>query len=116
MNYETARKFLIAQTKPTGKNPDGLLMYMQRGKPPVPGQITSILLALKSVYGELQDAPTIDKELICALYALSIKTQQLFAAGQKAGVEWPPLFKEDLLRIMIAVENIFFGKHYPLQF
>lgn len=109
MNYETARKFLIAQTITTEENPDSLLMHMQQGKPPVPGQITSILLALKAVYGELQDAKTIDKELACALYMLSVKTQQLFAAGRKAGVNWPPVFQEDLLRIAIAVESIFSG-------
>ena len=115
MNYETARKFLIAQTIATEENPDSLLMHMQQGKPPVPGQITSILLALKSVYGELKDAPAIDKELACALYTLSVKTQQLFAVGRKAGVDWPPLFKEDLLRIAIAVESIFSGTWHTLQ-
>ncbi|CDN10724.1 MAG: Dethiobiotin synthetase [Richelia sp.] len=115
MNYETARKFLIAQTIPTEENPDSLLMHMQQGKPPVPGQITSILLALKSVYGELQDALTIDKELACALYTLSVKTQQLFAVGRKSGVDWPPLLKEDLLRIASAVESIFSGNWHTLK-
>ncbi|MDJ0796896.1 MAG: Dethiobiotin synthetase [Calothrix sp. MO_167.B12] len=114
MNYEIARKFLIAQTITTEENPDSLLMHMHQGQPPIPGQITSILLALKVVFAELQYATTIDKELVCALYMLSVKTQQLFAAGRKAGVDWPPIFKEDLLRIAMAVESIFSGDWHTL--
>ncbi|MBD2511392.1 MULTISPECIES: Dethiobiotin synthetase [unclassified Nostoc] len=109
MNYETARKLLIDQTITTEENPDALLMRMKQGKPPVPGQITSILLALKVVFEALKDAKTLDRELALALYQLSIKAQQLFAAGRKAGIDWPPLLKEDLLRISLASESIFSG-------
>ncbi|MBN3905106.1 MAG: Dethiobiotin synthetase [Nostoc sp. NMS1] len=109
MNYETARKLLIDQTITTEENPDALLMRMKHGKPPVPGQITSILLALKVVFEALKDAKTLDRELALALYQLSIKTQQLFTAGRKAGIDWPPLLKEDLLRISLASESIFSG-------
>ncbi|WP_414567319.1 Dethiobiotin synthetase [Nostoc sp. CCY 9925] len=109
MNYETARKLLIDQTIPTKDYPDALLERMKHGKPPVPGQITSILLALKVVFEALKDAPTLDRELVLALYQLSIKTQQLFAAGRKAGIDWPPLLKEDLLRISLGSESIFSG-------
>lgn len=115
MNYETARKLLIDQTKITEENPDALLMRMQHGKPPVPGHVTSILLALKVVFEELKDATILEKELANSLYQLSIKTQQLFAAGRKAGIEWPPLLKEDLLRITIAVESIFSGDWQTLH-
>ncbi len=115
MNYEIARKLLIDQTITTEENPDALLMRMQQGKPPVPGQITSILLALKVVFEGLKDATTLERELANSLYQLSIKTQQLFAAGRKAGIEWPPLLKEDLLRIMIAVESIFSGDWQTLH-
>jgi hypothetical protein len=107
MNYETARKILIDQTTITEDNPDALLMRMQRGKPPVPGQITSILLALKVVFESLKEASTLDRDLALALYQLSSKPQNFFAAGRKAGVEWPPLLKEDLLRIALATESIF---------
>jgi hypothetical protein len=47
--------------------------------------------------------------LALTLFQLSIKAQQLFAAGRKAGVDWPPLLKEDLLRISLASESIFSG-------
>ncbi|MDB9379199.1 Dethiobiotin synthetase, partial [Nodularia sphaerocarpa CS-585A2] len=68
MNYETARKLLITQTVTTEENPDALLMRMKLGKPPVPGQITSILLALKVVFEAVKDAPNLDRELAFALY------------------------------------------------
>jgi hypothetical protein len=109
MNYETARKLLIDQTIITEENPDALLTRMKQGKPPVPGQITSILLALKVVFEALKNAPTLDRELALALYQLSIKAQQLFIAGRKVGIDWPLLLKEDLLRISLACESIFSG-------
>ncbi len=116
MNYETARKFLIDQTLIAKENTEeALLKRMQQGKPPVPGQITSILLALKVVFENLKEATTIDKELAYALYQLAVKTQMLFAGGRKAGVEWPPLLKEDLLRIAIAAESIFSGRWQNLH-
>ncbi|HLO83743.1 MAG TPA: Dethiobiotin synthetase [Nostocaceae cyanobacterium] len=106
MNYETARKLLIDQAK-TNDNPDALLSRMTQGKAPVPGQITSILLALKIVFEALKEASSLDRELVLALYILSVKTPQLFAVGRKAGVDWPPLLKEDLQRISFAVESIY---------
>ncbi|MDH6059153.1 Dethiobiotin synthetase [Chrysosporum bergii ANA360D] len=109
MNYEAARKLLIAQTLTTEENPDALLVRMKQGKPPVPGQITSILLALKVVFEFMKDAPNIDRELAYTLYQLGVKAQQLFVAGRKAGVDWPPLLKEDLLRISLCTESIFSG-------
>jgi hypothetical protein len=115
MNYETARKLLIDQAITTEENPDTLLMRMQHAKPPVPGHITSILLALKVVFEELKDATTVDRELANSLYQLSLKSQQFFAAGRKAGIEWPPLLKEDLLRISYAVESIFSGDWQTLH-
>ncbi|MBW4556774.1 MAG: Dethiobiotin synthetase [Trichormus sp. ATA11-4-KO1] len=109
MNYETARKLLVAQTLTTEDNPDALLMRMKLGKPPIPGQITSILLALKVVFESMKEAPNLDRELAFALYQLGVKAQQIFVAGRKAGVDWPPLLKEDLLRISLATESIFSG-------
>ncbi|PAX60528.1 Dethiobiotin synthetase [Brunnivagina elsteri] len=109
MNYDTARKILLDQAIATEEHPDTLLLRMQQGKPAVPGQITSILLALKVVFEGLKEANTIDRQLAHALYLLTIKTQQLFTIGRKNGIDWPPLFKEDLLRIGTACESIFSG-------
>ncbi|WGV24176.1 Dethiobiotin synthetase [Halotia branconii] len=109
MNYETAHKLLIAQTLTTEENPDALLMRMKQGKAPIPGQITSILLALKVVFEGLKEDSSLDRELAFALYQLGVKAQQIFVAGRKAGVDWPPLLKEDLLRISLATESIFSG-------
>lgn len=108
MNYETARKLLIDQAT-TEDNPDALLNRLQQGKPPVPGQITSILLGLKVVFEALREAHSLDRELALALYQLGTKAQQLFVAGRKIGIDWPPLLKEDLLRISLATESIFSG-------
>lgn len=57
----------------------------------------------------MKDAPNLDRELAFALYQLGVKAQQIFVAGRKAGVDWPPLLKEDLLRISLATESIFSG-------
>ncbi|TAF02568.1 MAG: Dethiobiotin synthetase [Nostocales cyanobacterium] len=108
MNYDIARKLLIDQTA-NDANPDTLLSRLKQGKPPVPGQITSILLALKVVFETLKEAHSIDKELALSLYTLGIKTLQLFATGSKIGIDWPPLLKEDLQRISLAAESIFSG-------
>ena len=108
MNYEIARKLLIDQTKIDAQS-NSLLNRLQQGKPPVPGQITSILLALKVVFEALKDAQDIDKELALSLYKLGIRGLQLFATGRKAGVDWPPLLQEDLQRISLGSESIFSG-------
>jgi hypothetical protein len=109
MNYETARQLLINQTI-TEENSDTLLARLQQGKPPVPGQVTSTLLALKVVFTELKAAPSLDKELAFALYKFGAKAQQFFATGRQSGVNWPPLLKEDLLHIALLVESIFSGQ------
>ena len=116
MNHETSRKLLIAQTVNLKDNPDALIARMQQGKPPVPGQITSILLALKVLHESLKDSVTLDRELAYALYKLTVKPQKLFAAGHKAGIDWPPLLKEDLLRIGSACESIFSGVWQQVEY
>jgi hypothetical protein len=108
MNYEIARKLLIDQTK-NDENPDALLNRLKQGKPPVPGQITSVLLALKVIFEVLKDSDSLDKELALALYKLGIRSLQLFATGRKAGIDWPPLLQEDLQRISLASESILSG-------
>ncbi|BAY86787.1 hypothetical protein NIES267_62980 [Calothrix parasitica NIES-267] len=110
MNYETAHQFLLNQTIASENNSDALLTRMRQGKPPIPGQITSVLLALKVVFEALKDSNSLERELTYALYLLTVKAQQLFVAGLKAGVDWPPMLKEDLLRIANATESIFSGQ------
>lgn len=61
------------------------------------------------VFEALKDAKSLDRELALTFYQLSIKAQHLFAAGRKVGVDYPPLLKEDLLRISLASESIFSG-------
>jgi|GEM_PF-163336 hypothetical protein len=108
MNYEIARKLLINQTN-SPDNPDTLLSRLQQGKPPVPGQITSTLLALKVVFEASKTDTSLDRELAFALYQLAVKAQRFFAAGRKVGVDWPPLLNQDLVRISLAAESIFSG-------
>ncbi len=111
MDYKTARSFLIDQgtALETKKNSDAFLMRLKQGQPPIPGQVTSILLALKILFEGLQESPMLDRQLISALHLLSVESLLQFEAGLRRGVSWPPLLKEDLSRIAIAVKNIFSG-------
>ncbi|MFL0603900.1 Dethiobiotin synthetase [Cylindrospermopsis raciborskii] len=106
MNYQIARKLLIDQTE-TAR--DTVLNRLQKGKLPIPGQITSILLALKLVFESLKDVNTIDKELAWSLHKLGSKCLEILTMELKSDTEWPPLLKEDLQRITLAVESIFSG-------
>jgi len=106
MNYQIARKLLIDQTETTR---DTLLNRLRQGKLPIPGQITSILLALKLVFESLKDVNTIDKELAWSLHKLGSKCLEILTMELKSDTEWPPLLKEDLQRITLAVESIFSG-------
>ncbi|MCZ2201961.1 hypothetical protein [Cylindrospermopsis raciborskii] len=106
MNYQIARKLLIDQTE---TDRDTLLNRLQQGKWPIPGQITSILLALKLVFESLKNTNTIDKELAWSLHKLGSKSLEILTMELKSNTEWPPLLKEDLQRITLAVESIFSG-------
>ncbi|HEY9750682.1 MAG TPA: Dethiobiotin synthetase [Allocoleopsis sp.] len=107
MDYETARSFLINQTRLTPANPDAFLSRLKQGQPPVPGQVTSILLALKVVFEALRAAPSLDRELIYTLHILALESRHQYESQRKAGVVWPPLLDEDITRIATAVKNIF---------
>jgi hypothetical protein len=109
MDYETARSFLVDQGLAAQRSPDAFLMRLKQGEPPVPGQVTSILLALKVVFEALRDVSSLERELVYSLYLLSNESRQQFEAGRRAGVVWPPLLDEDLTRIAIAVKSIFSG-------
>lgn len=109
MDYKTARSFLIHQGTPSDENTDAFLVRLKQGKAPIPGQVTSILLALKVVFEALRTASSLDRELVYSLYLLSFESREHFKAGLKAGAELPPLLSEDLKRISRAVRSIFAG-------
>lgn len=109
MDYETARRFLINQGKATDANSDAFLIRLKQGQPPVPGQVTSILLSLKVVYQALLGAEQLERELVHALHLLATEGRQQFELKRRGGVIWPPLLDEDLTRIAIAVRHIFGG-------
>ena len=107
MDFETARQFLLRQTiAPSENQEDTFITRLRQGQPPVPGQVTSLLLALKVLYEGLHDEPALQKEMVRSLFVLSYESRQLYESGQKAGVIWPPLLDEDLARIATAVKSI----------
>lgn len=110
MDYQTARSLLVNQGTAADQNPDALLTRLKQGQPPIPGQITSILLALKVVFESLRESSTFERELACSLYLLASDSRQAFEQGQHAGIDWPPLLDEDLSRIAAAVKSIFVGE------
>lgn len=109
MDYETAWHLLISQGIPTESDTEALLVRLRQGQPPIPGQVTSLLLALKVVFEALRDTDILERELVHALYSLARESREQFEAGRRAGANWPPLLDEDLARIEIAVRSIFSG-------
>ncbi len=111
MDYPTARHFIIAQgtALQTRHNPDAFLALLDRGDRPIPGQMTSILLALKVIFAATQDSDSLDRELANGVYLLAIESRNCFEAGLRQGVKWPPLLAEDLDRLQAAANSIFSG-------
>ena len=106
MDFDTARRFLLAQTIAPVPGQTPFINCLKMGVAPVPGQVTSILLALKTVAQTLQGEPSIERSLGFALFLLSYESRQLYLQGQKKNVDWPPLLDEDLTRIAEAVRQI----------
>ncbi len=106
MDYETARRLLIDQSSET-LGSDGFLVRLQHGQPPIPGQVTSILLALKVIFESLKAEKTLDRALSYALYLIASEGRRAFAAGLKQQSDCPPLLNEDLDRVSAAVKSIF---------
>ncbi len=111
MDYATAYHLVIDQVKPyveTDLNPkQGLIDRLREGKPPIPGQVTSILLALKVIYEGLRGVSNLERELVLGLYRLAYESQYWYDQGRKNGTDWPPLLDTDLRRIAKAVSHIF---------
>ncbi len=106
MDYETARRLLIDQSR-EALNSDTFLARLQQGQPPIPGQVTSILLALKVIFEALKGEAVLDRDLSYALYLISSESRRFFEAGLKKQSDCPPLLNEDLDRISAAVKSIF---------
>jgi hypothetical protein len=107
MDYLTARDLIMAQGMATDADADALLTRLRQGHPPIPGQVTSLLLALKIIFENLKQAPGLQRDLACALYRLALSSRIAYHQGQQAGVEWPMLLNEDLTRIAHSVDCIF---------
>jgi hypothetical protein len=107
VDYESARRLLLDQTRSNAV--DTFLGRLQRSQPPVPGQVTSILLALKVMFDALKDEETLDRRLAHALFLISTEAKQSFEAGLKKSLDCPPLLSEDLDRITRAVKSILSG-------
>ena len=106
MDFDTARRFLLAQTLTPVSGQTSFIDCLRQGTAPVPGQVTSILLALKTLAQFLKDEPAIEKPLGLALFILSYESRQLYLQGQRNNVDWPPLLDEDLTRIAQAVHSV----------
>ena len=68
MDFKTARQLLANQTLPEHETDDTFLGRLRFGQPPVPGQVTSILLALSVIHTRLKDASVLDRELAQSLF------------------------------------------------
>ncbi|MGB2926835.1 MAG: Dethiobiotin synthetase [Limnothrix sp.] len=105
MDYKTAYQFLSSQSSLSDRR--SFLALLKDGQPPIPGQVTNILLTLKSVFQHLQGLDSIDRHLAQTLYRLAYDSRQYYNAAKQSGTTWPPLLNEDLGRIAKAVQNIF---------
>ncbi|MDJ1184396.1 Dethiobiotin synthetase [Roseofilum casamattae] len=110
MDYKTACEFAIAQALPTGENPDAFLLRLNAGEPPIPGQVTSLLLALRIIFEQSHGETELDRHLVCALHVLVTESRQAFIRHRELGVIWPPLLDRDLSQMAIAVRQIFTGE------
>lgn len=107
MDFQTARHSILTQTIDITPDQQPFIHCLRQGQPPVPGQVTSLLLALTVVATNLRQEPTLERSLVHALFVLAYESRQLYLQGQRSGIEWPPLLDEDLDRIAKAVTDIF---------
>ena len=108
MDVKTAQHVVITQAN-AAEN-DSFLARLRQKSAPVPGQVTSLLLALKVIHEHLKPAHSIDRDLAYALHQLAYEGRQYYEQGKQSNVEWPPLLNADLERIAIAVSQIFKGE------
>ncbi|WP_225889134.1 Dethiobiotin synthetase [Halomicronema hongdechloris] len=86
MDFETARQVLLQQTiAPAADKTTTFIHCLQQQQPPVPGQVTSLLLALKVLRSGLQGEPTLGRDLAYALFLVAYESRRLYEAGRQAG-------------------------------
>lgn len=105
MDYKTAYQYLAAQCSRGDSN--AFLTLLEQGQPPIPGQVTNILLTLKVVFQHLEGLDSIDRRLASMLHSLAYDSRHYYELGKRQNVTWPPLLNEDLSRIAQGVDNIF---------
>jgi hypothetical protein len=110
MDFDTARQFVLRQTLAPNDDIDSFIVCLRQGKPPIPGQVTSLLLALKVLYEGLKTEPSLDRPLVQALFTLTYESRQLFNQGQQRNIDWPPLLNDDLTRLAKAAQSIILGE------
>ena len=107
MDFQTACQALIQQTLPQYETRDTFLGRLRHGYPPMPGEVTTLLVALKVIHSELQSAGQIDRRLAQSLFLVAYEGRNLFESARAARAELPPLLDEDLERLAIAAYKIF---------
>ena len=113
MDLKTACELIASQTLPELETQDTFLGRLRRGHPPVPGQVTSLLLALKVIQGNLQGSSALDRQLAQSLFLVAYESRNLYEVGQANRADWPPMLDDDLARIAIATYAIFAGDTEP---
>jgi hypothetical protein len=106
MDFQTARQSILNQTVDLQPEQQPFIHCLRQGTPPIPGQVTTLLLALRVVGEGLKQEPTLDRRLAHAFFVLTYESRSLYRQHQDAGQEWPPLLNEDLDRIAKAVRDI----------
>ncbi|MDA0672512.1 MAG: Dethiobiotin synthetase [Cyanobacteria bacterium] len=106
MDFQTARQSILNQTVNLQPDQQPFIHCLRQGQPPIPGQVTTLLLALRVVGEALRQEPTLDRTLAHAFFVLTYESRNLYQRHHQAGHEWPPLLDEDLDRIAKAVRDI----------
>ena len=107
MDLKTACDLIARQTLPELETQDTFLGRLRQGLPPVPGQVTALLLALKVIQGSLKGDTTMDRLLVRSLFLAAYESRNLYEVGRANRADWPPMLDEDLARIAIATYEIF---------
>ncbi len=108
MDVKTAHHVVMTQANLA--QPDAFLARLQQHHPPIPGQVTSLLLALKVITEDLKTATQLDRSLTYALHQLAYESRRSYEQGKQSRIEWPPLLDDDIERIAIAIAQIFKGE------